>query len=281
MTPTIPARAIPPLGQEGTAFRLIDTHCHPQFDAFDDDRDVVIERALHHGIGLVAIGTTLADSLAGVKLAERYPDQPVWAAVGIHPTDEHLDNIHPAQLHGLLGSKKIVAIGECGLDYFHVDDPDQRDLQADILEQHILLAAEANLPLVVHCRDKPSVYDAYDHIFTLLSRHRVRRFVMHCYSGDWAQAEKFLELGGLLSFTATVGFPKSEAVQEVVKKTPADRMMVETDAPFLAPEPHRGKRNEPAYVELVAKKVAQLRGQDLATISKQLTDTTTAFFNLA
>lgn len=266
--------------EEGAALRLIDSHCHPQMGDYDGDRADVIRRSLDAGIGLIAVGTTLVDSLAGVKLAESHPDQPVWTAVGIHPTDEDLEAVHPAQLHGLLGSKKIVAIGETGLDYFHVDDAGRQDLQADIFEQHILLAAETNLPLIVHCRDKNGAFDAYNHVLTLLTRHQVKRFVMHCYSGTWELSKKFLALGGMLSFTGILTFPKSETAQDVAKRMPLDRMMIETDAPFLAPEPHRGKRNEPAYVRHVAVKVAGLRGETVEMLSAATTANAVNFFGL-
>ncbi len=278
--------------------RLIDTHSHPQMGDYDADREAVLQRSFDQGIGLIAVGTTLIDSLAGVKLADRYPDQPIWAAVGIHPTDEDLENIHPTQLESLLDTAqlqerdpansvdgmpprgKIVAIGETGLDYFHVNESQARDLQADIFEQHILLAQQTDLPLIVHCRDRRGVSEAYDNALTLLTRHQVGHFVMHCYSGDWARAEKFLELGGYLSFTGIITFPKIDLMQDIVKKTPLDRLMIETDAPFLAPEPHRGKRNEPAYVELVARTIAALRGQPFEVVALATTNNAVNFFGL-
>lgn len=258
---------------------------------YDADRHEVIARSLNAGIGLIAVGTTLVDSLAGVKLAERYPDQAVWAAVGVHPTDADLTGINPTQLEALLNSQsggagsagKIVAIGETGLDYFRLeaDDVESRQLQTDIFEQHILLAQRADLPLIVHCRDKNGVHDAYDHVLTILSRHQFSRFVMHCYSGNWAAAERFLELGGYLSLTGIVTFPKSDTVRDVTRRVPLDRLMVETDAPFLTPEPHRGKRNEPAYVEFVARQVAALRNQPFEAIAEATTDNANHFFSLA
>lgn len=260
--------------------KLIDTHCHPQLAEYDADRREVIQRSLDADIGLIAVGTTLVDSVMGVRLAELYPNQPVYAAVGVHPTDEDLTTITPGHLEALLGSRKIVAIGETGLDYFHVDEPADRDLQADIFEQHIIVSQQANLPLIVHCRDKRDVDEAYAHVLTLLTRHQVKNFVMHCFSGDWSYAEKFLDLGGYLSFTGIVTFPKSEMMQTVVKNTPAERMMIETDAPFLAPEPHRGKRNEPGYVEFVAKKIADLRDASLAEIAELTTSNAKRFFNI-
>lgn len=260
--------------------KLIDTHCHPQLGAYNDDRNDVIKRSLDQGIGLIAVGTTVADSVAGVELAAKYQDQPVWTAVGIHPTDEDIAGVNVEALRPLLKKPKVVAIGETGLDYFHVDDSDEQQLQADLFEQHIVLAQELNLPLIVHCRDLPGKFEAYDNALVLLTRHQVKNFVMHCYSGDWAHATEFLELGGYLSFTGILTFPKSEMMRQVVKQTPLDRLMVETDAPFLAPEPYRGKRNEPAYVQYVAEKVAELRGMSVDEVAQVTTANATRFFRL-
>lgn len=250
---------------------------------YDSDRTAVIQRSLHADVGMVCVGTTLTDSLAGVRLAEQYPDQPVWAAVGVHPTDGDLGEIRPARLASLLNSPKVVAVGECGLDFFRLapDDEETRQLQADVFEQHLLLAAQANKPLIIHTRDRNNVFDAYDRMLSILERHNRSRFVMHCYGGDWARAERFLVLGGYLSFTGIVTFPKSDLMQDVARRTPLDRMMIETDAPFLAPEPYRSKRNEPVYVELVAKKIAELRGLEFSEVAQITTSNTTTFFGLS
>lgn len=259
---------------------LIDTHCHLQMDKYATDRAEVIQRALDQGIGMICIGTTVADSLEGVQLAEQYPGQPVYAAVGIHPTDDDLEGIHPVQLAALLGSKKVVALGETGLDYYHESETDARSLQADVFEQHILLAGQQNLPLIIHCRDTIGGYEAYDDVLALLTRHRVSNFVMHCFSGTWVYAQKFLDLGGYLSFTGIISFPKSEALQEVVKNMPLEKIMIETDAPFLTPDPHRGQRNEPAYVAFVAQAVAKIRNMMPEEIAATTTANATKFFRL-
>lgn len=262
--------------------RLIDTHCHPQLAQYSADRTEVVQRCLDRSIGLVAVGTTVADSLEAVRLAERYSGQPVWAAVGIHPTDEDIENVHPAQLEALAKESAVVAIGECGLDYYRLDpdDVDTRRLQADVFEQHLLLAAQLRRPLIVHTRDRDGVFNAYDDTLQILRRHRFSQFVMHCYSGDWNRAEAFLELGGRLSFTGILTFPKSELMQTVAQRTPLARMMVETDAPFLAPVPHRGERNEPAYVEQIVEKIADLRNQTVDAVAAGTTATARDFFKI-
>ncbi|MBI2984774.1 MAG: TatD family hydrolase [Candidatus Kerfeldbacteria bacterium] len=249
---------------------------------YDADRDAVICRALDQGIGLICVGTTLEDSRAGIRLAEQYPTQPVWAAVGVHPTDGDLDQVNPAELAAMLDHQKVVAIGESGLDFFRLapDDVEARQLQADVLEQHLLLASQRQRPFIVHVRDRHGVFDAYDEVLTLLARHQFSRFVMHCYSGDWARAERFLELGGYLSFTGIVTFPKSEMMQEVARRAPIERIMIETDAPFLAPVPHRGQRNEPAHAPLVAEAIARLRAIPYQQVAEATTRAAEQFFGL-
>ncbi len=249
---------------------------------YDADRQEVIARSLKEGIGMIVVGTTLVDSLAAVRLAQEYPNDPVYASIGVHPTDDDIEGVHPAQLHALTGDTKVVAIGECGLDYFRLDpdDAETRQLQQDVFDQHIVLVAQQNKPLIVHCRDRDGVDDAYRDILVALTRQQHGKFVMHCYSGTWEMAEKFLELGGYLSFTGIVTFPKSEEMQKVAMNTPLDKILVETDAPFLAPVPHRGKRNEPAYVEDVAKKIAELRNVPFADFSLATVENSKQVFGL-
>lgn len=260
--------------------RLIDTHCHPQMADYDGERMEMIGRSLQAGIGLIAVGTTIADSLAGVRLAEDYPDQPVFAAVGIHPTDEDIGEVRVTDLAVLADHPKVVAIGETGVDYFHLKPEDDPQLQLDVFEQQIILAGQAALPLIVHCRDREGVFGAYDDILALLVKHQVKKFVMHCFSGSWDYAEKFLALGGMLSLTGIVTFPKSEMMREVAAKIPLERLMIETDAPFLTPVPYRGKRNEPAYVEEVAKKVSELREMSFEDVAAVTTKNAIEFFQL-
>lgn len=263
--------------------KLIDVHAHVQASEFDADREEVIQRSLDAGIGMIVVGTTITDSLAAIRLAQHHATDPVYAAVGVHPTDEDIEGIHPAQLHALVGDKKVVAIGECGLDYYRLDpdDTETRQLQQDVFDQHILLAAQSHLPLIIHCRDRDNVYDAYEDVLVALARQQFTNFVMHCYSGTWEIAERFLERGGYLSFTGIVTFPKSETMQEVATKTPADKIMIETDAPFLAPVPHRGQRNEPAYVADTAAAIAKLRGTSIDDFSAQVVKNAQRFFELS
>lgn len=262
--------------------RLIDTHCHVQMSEYDGDRAAIIQSCLDQEIGLIIVGTTLTDSVEAVRLAEEYPDSPVFAAVGVHPTDGDLGEVHPAQLAALLGHPKAVALGETGLDFFRLDpdDLETRQLQADVLEQSLIVATQNNKPVILHTRDRNDVFDAYDQTATILTRLQFKNFVMHCYSADWEHAQRFLDLGGYLSFTGILTFPKSETIKAVVKQVPLDRILIETDAPFLTPVPNRGKRNEPKMVALVADAIAQIRGISIEEVAEATTANAQRFFNL-
>jgi TatD DNase family protein len=231
----------------------IDTHAHLEMEAFDEDRDAVLGRAAAAGLtAIITVGTTLPDCEKAVALARRYP--PVFAAVGIHPHE--VKRIDPAAydaLRHLAGEKKVVAIGEIGLDFFYDNSP--RDTQLKCFAEQLDLAEELGLPVIIHDRDA--------HAETLdLIRPRKGRLqgVLHCFSGDAAMARECVSLGFHLSVAGPVTYPKADRLREVAREIPAERLLIETDAPYLAPQPHRGKRNEPAYVVETARRLAEIRG---------------------
>jgi TatD DNase family protein len=249
---------------------LIDSHCHLDSDQFDPDREAVIDRALAAGVShMVAIGTGNGppDLEAAIRLADRYPF--FYATVGVHPhdasksTDEVLQNLSHLTKH-----PKVVAVGEIGLDYHYDFSP--RDVQHEVFKAQLKIAAESRKPIVIHTRE------AWDDTISILRTHWNPHHsgIMHCFSGGPKQAQQALDLGFYLSFGGIVTFPKALEIQEAARMTPSDRILIETDAPYLAPIPKRGKRNEPAYIVETAKKLAQLRGVPLEEISA----TTTANF---
>jgi TatD DNase family protein len=246
-----------------TVVPLVDSHCHLDQDAFDDDREAVIARARAAGVvRLITIGAggPLASNRAAVALAERDPD--IFAAVAVHPhdtsaiTEETYTALRPLWTH-----PKVVAVGETGLDYYYAHSTPET--QRAHLRRFIREAGRAGLPLVVHCRD------AYPDLLAIFREEDAAAVggVMHCFSGSAADAEACLALGFALSFSGIVTFKNAAALREVVRATPADRLLVETDAPFLAPVPHRGKRNEPALVRDVAEEVARATARPLAEIA--------------
>jgi len=252
---------------------LVDTHCH--LDHFGEaEIDAVVQRARDAGIGrMVTIGTRFAQAAATKALAERFDD--VFATVGIHP---HNVAEHPlpsvAELVALADHPRVVGIGESGLDYFYDKAP--RDVQAEGFRRHIRAAQATGLPLVVHARD------ADDDVAAILEdEHRAGGsfgFVLHCFSSGQRLAERAVALGGHVSCSGILTFPKSQEIRDIVADMPMERLLVETDSPYLAPVPLRGKRCEPAYVPHTAKVLAQVRGVGLAEIEAITTANARAFF---
>ena len=244
--------------------KLVDSHCHLDDGQFDQDREQTIERARAAGVEiLMAIGTGSGppDLEAGIHLAERYPF--IVATVGVHPHDAaKADTATLDRLRQLAGHEKVKAIGEIGLDYHYDFSP--RDVQRRVFEQQLALAAEAGLPVVIHTRE------AWDDTLALLSHWR-RGGIMHCFTGDEHQARQALDLGFHLAFGGVLTFPKAEDVRQAARITPADRLLIETDCPYLAPVPRRGKRNEPAFLVDTVRRLAHVRGAAPEDVAAQTT----------
>jgi TatD DNase family protein len=236
---------------------LVDSHCHLDNPQFDPDREAVIERALAAGVErMVVIGTGDGppDLEPGIRLADRH--EPIYATVGIHPHDASKATPDTyKQLRKLLQHPKVVALGEIGLDYHYDHSP--RDVQKAAFIAQMSVAEDAQKPIVIHTRE------AWEDTLALLEQYwkpTELGGIMHCFSGGPAEAQRCLDLGFHLSFAGILTFPKSAGIQEAARTAPADRILIETDAPYLAPVPHRGKRNEPAFVAQTARKLAELRG---------------------
>lgn len=285
------------------AVRLIDAHCHLNFNAYREDSADVIVRALEQGIGLIAVGSQSSNSAQAVELAEKHDG--VWAIIGLHPIHLHEQEVDEeeeafqsrseefdaaAYRRLAASSSKIVALGECGLDYYHLPDDlppaEVKARQEKVFRAHLDLALELGLPVMIHCRD------AHADVIRILGEYADAgtpvRGDIHCFTGSWAEAERYLELGFYISFTGIITFPPraadratgKETVQDVVRKTPLERIIVETDAPYLAPVPHRGKRNEPSYVRFVAAEVAKLKKMPVEEIERQTLKNTAELFKL-
>jgi TatD DNase family protein len=244
---------------------LIDTHAHLDFPEFCHDIRGVLDRAGKRGVQeIVTIGIDLVSSHRAANLAEAHTE--VYATAGIHPHGaRELDGETLLSLEGLACKEKVVAVGEVGLDYYRDRQP--RPIQRRCLEQQLELAAQVSLPVVFHIRD------AFDDFFKIIKAHRPRLAggILHCFSGDWDIARTCLDMGFYISIPGTVTFPKAEAQQEVAKRAPLDRILVETDAPYLAPLPYRGKVNEPAFVYYTAEKIATLRGCTIEEVGARTT----------
>jgi TatD DNase family protein len=241
---------------------LIDTHVHLDMREFNDDRDDVIKRAQEGGIGyIVTVGTTVESSRDAVLLAEKFDC--VYAAIGIHPHEVKgvLQPEYEALRH-FAKHKKVVAYGELGLDYYHEHAPriDQKQKFRDMLHE----ARELDLPVIIHDRD------AHEDMLRILSEEWSPDLggVMHCFSGDATMARKVIDMGFSISFAGPVTFPKAESLREVLRQVPIEHMLIETDAPYLAPQPARGKRNEPAYMRHTAEVIAQIKGLSFDDVAR-------------
>lgn len=234
--------------------KLIDTHAHLDFPEFGPDLNVFLGRAAERGVDtIVTVGIDVAGSRTAVELAESHAE--IFATVGIHPHDSfELDDGVLGELRALALRERVVACGETGLDYYRNYQPEE--IQKRCFVQQLELACEVRLPVVFHVRN------AHEDFFRIVERfaHRMAGGILHCFSGDWEVAQRCLDMGFFLSIPGTVTFPKSHIQQDVVRRAPFDRLLVETDAPYLTPVPFRGKTNEPAYVYYTAAKVAELRG---------------------
>ena len=281
---------------------LIDTHSHLDFPDFDADRPEIIQRAFDAGVTrLISIGTTLQTSRAALALADAYPQ--VYATVGIHPSEAKKEfNSAIEELAQLARNPKVVAIGECGLDYHRLPsqsstpfassasvtgtihpgseeillaDADEKNCQAIFFQQQLDLAAQLRLNVVIHQRD------SWEDTITTLKPYTGRlQAVFHCFSGTLSQAQQLIDMGHSVSFTGIVTFKNAKELHSCVQKIPAGSFFLETDCPYLSPEPHRGKRCEPAYTRWVAEKVASLRGQSLKEIARETTLAAEKFFRL-
>ncbi len=282
--------------------KLVDTHCHVHFNAYKTDMHDVVRRSLDKETLMITVGTQKDTSKSGIELAQQYDG--LYASVALHPN--HLfpvfidedevpfktreEDFDYEYYKKLAEHPKVVAIGECGLDWYRI--PDNRDIeevkekQFRVFRQHLDLCEEVGLPVIVHCRD------AHDECADILKEYLdagklSRRGVIHCFTGTLEEAQRYHDMGFITSFTGIITFPPKKSsgealsdLQRVVKETPLEYMMLETDAPYLTPIPYRGKRNEPWYVRYVAEKVAELKGISVEEVATKTTATAKRIFNI-
>jgi len=255
---------------------LIDSHAHIQGNEYDDEVEAVIERARGVGVEkIIAVGGAgdMSSNTDAIALADSF--HTVYATVGMHPHDAKDVGIEELEtLRGLTTHPKVVAVGETGLDYYY--NHSSHELQEQVFSSFIHMACETGLPIVVHERD------AAEKAAELLRQEGNGKLcgVIHCFTGNYQAARAYLDLGFYLSFTGIITFKNAEPLRAVVRQIPLDRILVETDAPYLTPVPHRGKRNEPAYVRFVAEAVAKVRGISLEEVASITTANTQKLFSL-
>ena len=255
---------------------LVDSHCHIVFRNFDDDLEVVADRWRQAGVKALIHACVEPGEISGIRaLADRFPE--LRYAVGVHPLDtQHWQSDTQAVLRTAASADdRVVAIGELGLDLYRETNLER---QLEVLEPQLDLAVDLDLPVIIHCRDAAA--PMLELLEARARRGAVPRGVMHCWGGTPEEMEGFLAHGLMISFSGTVTFPKAEPIHACARLVPADRYMVETDCPFLAPVPRRGKRNEPAYVAAVAARVAELRGETLEQVALTSTANAATLFRL-
>ena len=263
---------------------FIDSHAHLDGERFDVDREEVIARARNAGVQtIVAIGNGDGPGQVdcGIRLAEKYDF--IYATLGIHPHEARLaDDAAYQHMERLARHPKVIAWGEIGLDYFYDHSP--RDVQRQVFARQMEMAAAAELPIVIHCRPSEGSDDAWDECLGLVREHWAATGlggILHCFTGNWPQAKLALEMGFMISFAGNVTFPKARQIRDTALEVPLERMLIETDSPYLAPVPYRGQRNEPAFVKETAKKLGELRGLSAEEVGRQTTRNFYKFFKLA
>ena len=265
---------------------FVDSHAHLEGKQFQADREQVISRAQQAGVEtIVAIGNGDGPGTldCGIQLAEKY--EFIYATVGIHPHEAKLaTDADFVEMEQLVKRPKVIAWGEIGLDYFYDHSP--RELQKQVFVKQMELAREAKLPIVIHCRPSGANNnneDAWDDCLRLIGEYWTPSGlggIVHCFTGNWTYARRALDMGFMISFAGNVTFPKAQQIRDAAKEVPLDRMLIETDSPYLAPVPHRGKRNEPAFVKETARQIGQLRDLSTEEIGRQTTKNFYRFFSL-
>lgn len=255
---------------------LIDSHSHVHTNNFDADREQVIERAKKAGVEiLIEVSFNPEGWIAASALAEKYEN--VYWTAGIHPheadlaTEENLKKMR--ELQKTPAGKKLVAFGEIGLDYFK--NHQSKDVQQKAFRAQLVIARELNLPVIIHCRE------AYGDVLKILSEEGITRAVFHCFAGTLAEAKLCWERGYMTSFTGICTYPKAENIREIIAAAPIDKIMIETDCPYLAPQSQRGKRNEPAFVAEVFEKICEIRKTSPTELEATLDKHTKLFFGLS
>ncbi|MFH0906773.1 MAG: TatD family hydrolase [bacterium] len=278
---------------------LIDTHAHINFNTYKEDGDDVIQRALDNDVWIINIGAQYSTSKRAVEYAQKY-EKGVYSAVGLHPSHickDNLENDKDAQNENreieefdngkyeeLLKNPKTVAVGEIGLEYWDDIKEESKDKQKQVLIDQIELAQQSGRPVILHCRN------AYEDLIELLSMFNLGCYqcphacspglkgVMHCFVGRWSQAEKFLEMGFYLSFNGIITYARD--YDKVIQNTPLERILLETDCPYLTPVPYRGKRNEPMYIKYIAEKISEIKGISFEKVAKQTTKNARELFGI-
>jgi TatD DNase family protein len=267
---------------------LIDSHVHLDSQRYDEDRDALLARAWQAGVGAllsIGIGDGPDTMHRALELSRTYAGKPetpsILASAGVHPHEAQLaDEAALAKLDHLLQQPEVIACGEVGLDYFYDHSP--RETQKTVFRRQMEVAAAHKKPIIIHCRPSDNSTNAWDDTLEMIETEWAPKGlggILHCFTGEWDHAKRAMDCGFLISFAGNITFPKAQPIRDVAILVPLDRMLIETDAPFLAPVPNRGKRNEPAWVANVAGKLAEIRNLSVDEIASRTTENFHRFFS--
>lgn len=261
---------------------LFDSHAHVNFEAFHKDWKQVLDACCAKNVWVINVGSQFPTSARGIEIAEKY-DTAVYAAVGLHPTHAHeAEHLFDYKKYEELAkaSKKVVAVGETGIDFYHSSD--HYDIQKKTFQDQIRLSREFDLALIIHGRNsKDGKIHCYQEIYNIVKKEKLKRAVVHCFIGSADDAKMFLDLGYYIGITGIITFHNAQVLQETVQKSiPLKQLLIETDCPYLAPEPYRGQRNEPKYVEYVALKIAQLKSTSYKEIERVTSENARCLFQV-
>jgi TatD DNase family protein len=246
--------------------KLIDTHCHPQFPQYDNDRQDMVARSFEAGVSMIAVGTDAATSRKAIELAKQYDR--MWASAGLHPNESVTHEYFHGEYRDLAAHPKVVAIGEVGLDYYRTPEEESKKVQRERFEQQLQIAVEVNKPLIIHCRD--AHLDMTTFIRKYQGEHEGKlRGVIHSFTGTALEAKRYIDLGFYIGLNGITTFARE--YDEMLLSLPVDKILLETDAPYLTPMPYRGQRNEPTYLPEVAKVLAGLKQISLEEFALQTT----------
>jgi TatD DNase family protein len=282
---------------------LIDTHTHINLRAFKDDAVETIQRALSVGVSVINVGTQIDTSRQAVSLLDEFPNDEVYAVIGLHPShtyahdfedDEEVkfktreEHFNTELYRELAQNSRVIGIGECGLDYYRLpadrDAEEIKQLQREAFNAQIDLALELDKTLCVHCRPSDGTLDAYEDLLEIIKNVKAKnpslRFEVHCYTGDAATALKFVELGGLIGLNGIITFDKTSRSKEVVEALPLSAIILETDAPYLSPKKYRGQRNEPAYIVETAQQIAEWKNVTIEEVAERTSNNAKELFNI-
>jgi TatD DNase family protein len=266
---------------------MIDSHAHLDSPRYEEDRDALLARAWDAGVRAIlsiGIGEGPDTMHQALELARAYSGRPevpkIYASAGVHPHEARLaDDTAYGKLDELLGQPEVLACGEIGLDYYYDHSP--RDVQQAVFTRQMEIAASHRKPIIIHCRPSDNSTNAWDNTLDMLEAHWSPTGlggILHCFTGEWTHARRAMDLGFLISFAGNITFPKAQPIRDVLSQVPLDSILIETDAPFLAPVPNRGRRNEPAWVAEVAAKVAEVKSIDSEDVALRTTENFHRFF---